>query len=229
MILSTDIFHVHSFRCGHAQHISDEAYITKAIQQGATGIWFTDHAPFPGDPFGNRMAYRELTEYVSTLSDYKSKYAGKIKIHIGLEIEYFPSYQSYYEDLRANRQIELLLLGQHMAEEKRGQYTFDWSSQRLEQEEYSVLGQAISEGIRSGYFGAVAHPDRIFRRRTKWDCDMQKSAMDIINVAKHQGVPLEINVDSMRRSNHYWPQFWEIASGHVKTITGVDAHTVKDI
>ena len=71
MELASDIFHVHTFRCGHAEDISDKKYIEKAIELGATGIWFTDHAPFPGDPFGNRMKYSELEEYVSTLLRYK--------------------------------------------------------------------------------------------------------------------------------------------------------------
>lgn len=50
-IKSTDIFHVHTYRCGHAEEVGDEEYVIKAIELGATGIWFTDHAPFPGDPF----------------------------------------------------------------------------------------------------------------------------------------------------------------------------------
>jgi histidinol-phosphatase (PHP family) len=53
---------VHTYRCGHAENVSDEEYIKKAISLGASGIWFTDHAPFPGDPFGNRMKYSELDE-----------------------------------------------------------------------------------------------------------------------------------------------------------------------
>ena len=46
-IREKDIFHVHTFRCGHAENVSDEEYIKKAISLGASGIWFTDHAPFP--------------------------------------------------------------------------------------------------------------------------------------------------------------------------------------
>lgn len=45
----TDLFHVHTFRCKHAEETGDEEYIKKAIKLGKTGIWFTDHAPFPGN------------------------------------------------------------------------------------------------------------------------------------------------------------------------------------
>ena len=63
------IFHVHSYRCRHAEEVSDEEYIRLGIELGATDIWFTDHAPFPGDPFGARMKFSELDEYLVTLSD----------------------------------------------------------------------------------------------------------------------------------------------------------------
>ncbi|MBQ2577396.1 MAG: PHP domain-containing protein [Lachnospiraceae bacterium] len=43
-----EIFHVHTFRCGHAAEVEDEAYVKKAIELGADKITFTDHAPFPG-------------------------------------------------------------------------------------------------------------------------------------------------------------------------------------
>ena len=48
-------FHVHTYRCGHAENISDETYVKKAIELGVKSIWFTDHAPFPDNPFGARM------------------------------------------------------------------------------------------------------------------------------------------------------------------------------
>ena len=113
------LFHVHTFRCGHAEMVSDEEYIKKAIGLRATDICFTDHAPFPGNPFGGRMKYEELPEYISTLKNLKEQYQRKIKIHIGLEIEYFSRYDQsgYYQELSNNPDLEILLLGQHMAED----------------------------------------------------------------------------------------------------------------
>ena len=112
-----NIFHVHTYRCGHAEVIPDEAYVKKAIELGAAEIWFTDHAPFPGNPFGSRMAYDQLEEYLTTLYNLKQKYTD-IDIHIGLETEYFPHFdnEGYYKHLRSVPEIEMLLLGQHMAE-----------------------------------------------------------------------------------------------------------------
>ena len=52
-----NIFHIHSFRCGHAENIPDNYYIMKAIELKADEIWFTDHSPFPNNPFGARMKF----------------------------------------------------------------------------------------------------------------------------------------------------------------------------
>lgn len=229
-ISHSDIFHVHTYRCGHAENVPDECYIKKAIAAGASGIWFTDHVPFPGDPFGGRMKYSELGEYLATLSELKAKYAGIINVHIGFETEYFPSFDSsgYYKELKANPHVELLLLGQHMAETSPDKYTFSWSHNKLDKEEYIVLGNAEIQGIRSRYFDVIAHPDRIFRRKTAWSADMQLMAENIIHAAQDCKVLLEQNESSKRHLHHYWPEFWDIANDEV-TVSGLDAHSLAEI
>ena len=100
------IFHIHTYRCGHASSESDEAYVKKAIELGAESITFTDHTPFPGDTFTGRMKYCQLDEYLLSLSDLKQKYAGAIDVHIGLEVEYMPSFRDYYKELKENDNID---------------------------------------------------------------------------------------------------------------------------
>ena len=81
------VFHVHTKRCGHASDEPDELYIKRAVEMGAESITFTDHAPFPNDPFNGRMKYSQLEEYIASLKQLKEKYNGIIDVHIGLEIE----------------------------------------------------------------------------------------------------------------------------------------------
>ena len=209
------LFHVHTFRCGHAEMISDEEYIQKAIDLGATDIWFTDYAPFPGNPFGGRMKCEELLEYISTLKGLKKQYQRQIKIHIGLEIEYFSGYDQsgYYKELSSNPDLEILLLGQHMAEdpEDRKHYNFEWPKERLLEDEYTALGDAMITGMKTGCFKIVAHPDRIFRRQKIWTLEMEAVAVRVIDAAVQSGLPLEKICSSMRHKHHYWKEFWEIA------------------
>ena len=223
------IFHIHTHRCEHAEGVPDEAYVQKALALGASEIWFTDHAPFPGDPFRNRMRYAQLEEYLSTLTELKHRYNGIV--HIGLEIEYFPSYdkEGHYQELLRDNRLEVLVLGQHMAEDTPGSYTFSWDKGRLAKEEYIALGNAVCEGMGKGYFSVLAHSDRIFRRQRAWTEDMQQIANKIIQTAAENNVPLELNMHSVAMKHQYWPEFWESLLPESKVLVGLDAHSVDEL
>ena len=227
----TDIFHVHSYRCGHAENVPDEAYVKKAIELGASGIWFADHAPFPGNPFGNRMQMDELQEYLDTLSDLKKKYEDSIEIKAGLEIEFFPSFCAYYATLKDKQGLDFLLLGQHMYEITPGEYSFSLAPEQKNQEEYHGLGEAIIEGLNTGLFDVLAHPDRIFRRRKKepWNEGFEAMSRAIIKTAVCNGVILERNIESMQRKYCYKKEFWDMVPEEAKTVYGLDAHSLEDL
>lgn len=227
-----EIFHVHSYRCNHAEDVPDEEYVKKAIELGASDIWFTDHAPFPNDPFGARMSYFQLDEYLGTLSSLKKKYSD-INIHIGLETEYFPHFDKsgYYAHLRSFEDIEMLLLGQHMAEmsDSPPAYSFSESKEYLEENEFRLLGRAIVQGIGTGYFYAVAHPDRIFRRCNEWTADMEAVSLEIIEAAMAADIPLEINLSSIEFTGAYRKEFWQLVPDKAKCIVGFDAHSIYEM
>lgn len=226
------IFHVHTYRCHHAENIPDESYIKKAVALGVSDIWFTDHAPFPGDPFSSRMAYAELEEYFRTLRKLKQQYSS-LKIHIGLEIEYFPHFDKmgYYRYLRSLPDLEMLLLGQHMAEisDSPPSYSFSESKEFLTENEYRLLGAAIIQGAKTGYFNAIAHPDRIFRRCPVWTSVMEDTAAAIIQTAAAMHLPLEMNLSSVEKPANYKQQFWELVPDGAEKIAGLDAHSLHEM
>lgn len=220
------VFHVHTKRCGHASDEPDEFYIKRAVEMGAESITFTDHAPFPKDPFTGRMKYSQLEEYIASLKQLKEKYNGIIDVHIGLEIEYIPSYWSYYEKLRANKDLEILLLGQHHYELSRGVYSFNTTSP---DNEYVGICKAINEGISTGLFDAVAHPDRAFRMERNWDKGMAAFSNKIIDNAMKHNVKLEKNYSSMKKEGLYWKDFWRMLTDESNVIYGCDAHSVDSL
>jgi len=71
MMQNESVFHVHTYRCGHASDELEPEYIVRAIELGAREIVFTDHAPFPGDPFWNRMSIDELQDYLTYTKELK--------------------------------------------------------------------------------------------------------------------------------------------------------------
>ena len=162
-MLGKYVFHVHTRRCGHAEEIEDETYILRAIDIGADSIYFTDHAPFPKNPFRNRMDFEQLDEYLTILKNLRDKYENTIQVKIGLEAEYLPSFSDYYELLRNKDDIDLLILGQHHSEIAPGKYTFELDDKS---EEWKYLMDGQIEGAESGYFDVVAHPDRLLRGKS---------------------------------------------------------------
>ena len=224
-----NLFHVHTYRCRHAQEISDEAYVLRAIELGAKDLWFSDHAPFPGNPFGHRMKYEQLPEYLDTLTRLKEKYQDKLRIHVGLETEYFEPYEAYYQELKQEKRLDFLLLGQHMGLISPGKYTFDLPKDELAEKEAIYLLKGVIQGMQTGYFAYCAHPDRAFRRRRSWTKDMEDMAKQVILAAKENHVVLEKNLSSKATEYYYWPEFWELVPPEVRTIIGYDAHALSEL
>lgn len=222
-----ELFHIHTYRCGHAENISDEAYVLKAIECGATGITFTDHAPFPGNPFGNRMRYEELPGYLSALKALKEKYKDTLDIKIGLEVEYLPSFIEYYQELCRSGDFDLLMIGQHMYEVSPRNYSFDYPELKLV--EYQGCLNAVIEGIQTGLFNVVAHPDRAFRRVQEWDKECEDISKRLIDVAQKHDVMLEQNYSSMKRRNNYRKEFWQLVGAKDNVIQGIDAHRIREL
>lgn len=224
-----EIFHVHTYRCMHASNEDDEAYIKRAVQLGAGKITFTDHAPFPDNPFGNRMQMDELEEYTCTLETLKEKYKANIEVNIGLEIEYLPSFHKYYEWLYQTKKCDILMIGQHFYECKEQKYSFSLDAEVLKREEAEGLCCAIIEGMKTGFFQVVAHPDRIFRKCECWNAKMEQLSRDIISVAEENNIILERNLSSRKKPNQYWEEFWRMVPCLANTIVGIDAHSVNEL
>ena len=110
-----------------------------------------------------------------------------------------------------------------------GTYSFAWDKEKMECDEYKALGNAICEGIESGYFQAVAHPDRIFRRRKQWDDDMQAVSDQIISEAVARHIPLELNMHAVACKHQYWAQFWKSVRQDNNIIIGLDVHSLNEM
>ena len=200
-MMQKKIFHVHGYRCKHASEESDEAYVKKAIELGAEKIVFTDHAPFPGDPFHYRMLMDEFPEYLSVLRKLKMKYMDKIDVKIGLEIEFIPIFTDYYKSLLNDHKLEVLLLGQHFSMLTDGRYSFELKDKS---EEHKILAEGMIAGMETELFQVVAHPDQIFRRLKVWNEETESIAQEIKSCAHHSGIILEQNVSNMFDNKLYF-------------------------
>ena len=228
-------YHTHTTRCGHA-YGTDEAYVKAAIQKGYKVLGFSDHIFFPGihQP-GMRGDFALLEEYIQSIRSLQLKYKDQIKIYLGFEAEYYPEFETYYQDLFKGYQFDYLLLGQHFRFSN-GQFPVYYGSIQspLLLNEYA---DSVIRAMKTGYFSYLAHPDLFMMGYTPgWDEHTEKISIMMIEASIKYDVPLELNLGGINgrgwmtigQENRYpypHPKFWELVGKfQASTIIGVDCH-----
>lgn len=231
-------YHTHTFRCGHAGKFCDEEYVLAAIACGMDVLGFSDHIPWPYvSEFRQprvRMDVEALPDYIASVLELREKYKDQIRILVGLECEYFPPYLSWLKEQK--EALDYLILGNH------------WSPCNENEEPY--FGRAAdpelvkqyfhytTEGMESGLFACVAHPDLVFMNYPEFDQSCIEESYAFCRRAKELDIPLEYNLQGIRHKEsgksaglgYPYPGFWEIAKEMgCKAIIGHDAHNPKHL
>lgn len=227
-------YHTHSEYCGHAEGCL-ENYIKKACSLGLTALGFSEHAPFPGNPFGMRMDFNSLPDYVDELIFLRQKYSNQIQLHIGLEIEYLDAFATYYPLLFSEYGIEYLIMGQHffMGPDKKCYNLYDNS---FPSSHLITHAENMVKGMETGYFKYIAHPDLMFIRDYGMDAFCKKAISTLVNGCEKGHFMLELNANGFRRGKQDYSDglrfpypvdvFWqEVAKTDIPVIIGSDSHS----
>lgn len=216
-------YHTHTHRCNHAE-TGERRYVETALKEGFRILGFADHVPQPYTDFrsGMRMQPEETADYVNTIAALKEEFRGEIDIHIGFEVEYFPTLFGDLLRMLEPHPYEYLILGQHFLDhEKGGTYV----ATPCEDEAGLIhFVDQCTEALHTGAFSCFVHPD-IFRfvgDETVYRTHMRRLCRE----ARACGVPLEYNLLGYGTHRHYPnPIFWEEAAAvGNKVILGWDAH-----
>ncbi len=194
---------------------------------------FSDHAPFrQNDGFGLywRVQEDELSDYISELRLIRDKYIGKTELNIGFEMEY---YRESFDKMLETAVLaggEYIILGQHFLDEEaeRSSANFHTIVPTDSEEKLRAYADTVSEGIRTGKFTYVAHPDIM---NFTGDAELYRKEMSkICEASKECGVPLEINLLGIREGRNYpCSAFWQLAGEIGAPVTfGFDAHRAID-
>lgn len=216
--------HTHTPRCRHAIGAEQE-YVEEAIAAGYEALGFSDHTPywFPGDYYSHmRMYPDELQNYADTVRALQKQYAGKIRIPLGLEVEYYPS---LFPDLLPRLRdagIEYFLLGQHWnGDEMDAEYNGRPSDSKEKLEQHC---DQVIEAMHTGLFTYIAHPDilNFVGERKLYQSQIRR----LCQAAKACKLPLEINLLGINEGRYYPNRlFWEVAAEEGnQVVIGSDAH-----
>ena len=233
-------YHTHTTRCGHAEG-TEEEYIQTALRCGYQVLGFSDHTPWayatPGFVSRIRMLPGQLEDYVSTLTALREKYAGRIRLHIGLEAEYFPAYLDWLREETERLGIEYLILGCHYDttdEQDARARRFGASSSSAHGRRYA---EQVAAGLETGLYRYLAHPDLFLNRVTAFDAEAEKACREICETAARLDIPLEYNMAGLTLQGrpdgslgYTRDEFWRIAAEYpVRAIVGCDAHAPAEL
>ena len=224
-------YHTHTTRCHHATG-SDEEFVLSAIKGGYQELGFSDHTPWKYNTnyvSDIRMTPEELPEYVESLRSLREKYKDQISLKIGLECEYFPDYLHWLKGVIKEYELDYVIFGNHHfhTDEK-----FPYFGRHTDTVDMLELYEEMAiEGMESGLFAYLAHPDLFMRSYPRFDRHCKLVSRHICRTAARLNLPLEYNLGYEDYNDEHGittiphPDFWEIAAHEGCTaIIGVDAH-----
>lgn len=224
-------YHTHTPRCKHAAG-SEKEYIETAVRCGYRALGFTDHMawPFPNGYISPiRMSVSELPDYAATVHQLSEAYAGKIRVYLGAECEYFPDYLPWLLEQKERFGMDYLILGVHCPPNEDGHRNFAEATTPQELGRYTELAIA---GMESGLFSCLCHPDLPLKSYPHFDRFARQMSEELCDAALRLDMPLEFNLAGIKLrgavpTGHGYTsdEFWEIAAGKgCRAILAADAH-----
>ncbi|MGP1431118.1 MAG: histidinol-phosphatase [Treponema sp.] len=230
-------FHTHTYLCKHAEGIPRD-YVQKAAEVGCGALGFSDHCPYPHDDmwFYCRMAASELPYYIKLVDD--AKQHAPFPVYLGFECEWSPQHRNWFQDeLLGHCKADYLVLGSHWVPiHGRPEYIPMVAEKRYLRKyiDFTI------EGMRSGLYAFLAHPDLFLSGQMELDAECLACADALIDAANDLGMPLEINgcgliKPRIRRDygeDYQYPvgAFWErAAKKNARIICNSDAHQIEQV
>ena len=241
-------YHTHTYRCGHADlDYADEEYVVDFIKMGFKKAAFTDHCPEKNEidkRTNMRMKYSERIGYLESINKLKEKYADKIEIQTGYEVEYLPGEEENLKELK--QETDMLILGQHFVYDNNRNLKIYKRGIEFTDEELIRYAEYVKKAMELNLPDIIAHPDVYMLSRNNFGEVEEKVANIICEASEKYNIPLEINLNNIyynlyfmnkdnltieekkeMLSNVIYPcrGFWNAVSKYnIKVLYGIDVH-----
>jgi histidinol-phosphatase (PHP family) len=229
--------------------MKDEDYVKEYIEEGFEKIAFTDHCPWGKEietRTNARMLLSEKEEYLDSIKKLKEKYAGKIEIQSGFEVEYLPGKEKDLIELK--KETDKIVLGQHMVYDDNDNIKYTHGGEKYTDTELIKYAEYIVKGMEYNIPDIIAHPDLFTYVREGFGELEAKISNMICEAAEKYNVVLELNLHDIfkkvyqknvkeknlsmdkkreRIKDVQYPckNFWKIATNYdIKVAFGLDIH-----
>ena len=217
--------HNHTALCNHATGEISQ-YIDAAIAAGTQVFGFSDHAPMNYDE-EYRMKFSQMDAYEAAVLAAREKYADKIKIMLGYEVDFL---EGFMDERVLARKVDYFIGSVHFI----GSWGFDnpefigeYKNRDIDQiwRDYFAC---VAASAKCGKFDVIGHMDlmKIFKFMPR--ADIKILALPAIKEIKRANLAVEINSAGLKkpiREQYPSKQILELAAEFDLAISfGSDAH-----
>ncbi|SCN21510.1 Histidinol-phosphatase [Clostridium sp. N3C] len=249
--------HIHSPYCPHGTDDSFDLYVNRALEIGLKEISFMEHMPLPGNfmdsAFLSECSPTEevIEEYFKELDFIKNKYKDKIKINIGLEVDYVEGYEKKITKLldKYGSFLEDSILSVHFLKVEDEYLAVDFSSEefgrmveklggvdKVYSKYYETLLKSIKADLGTFKPKRIGHPTLV--RKFNLDFPLEYRNIDlieeIVNEIKARDYEIDYNTAGLRknRCGETYPSgvFLDLAKQYdIRMVYGSDSHSASDV
>jgi histidinol-phosphatase (PHP family) len=249
--------HIHSPFCPHGTKDNMENYVEKAIKLGFEEISFTEHAPFPNGfvdstpTEDSAMSMYELEEYLIEVKKLKIEFNKKIKINVGLEIDYIEGFEeeTKYFLNKYGPQLDDAILSVHFLKNGSRYDCVDYSPDlfnkmisnygsidQIYQKYFETVKKSINANLgiykpkRMGHITLI----KKFHKKFPAKQSFEKEIWDLLKLVKEKEYELDYNGAGTAKPlcRETYPPDWVIAKAkklQIPLVYGSDAHQVKEL
>ncbi|OOM79485.1 histidinol-phosphatase HisJ [Clostridium sp. BL-8] len=249
--------HIHSPYCPHGTKDDFELYIEKALKEGLEEMTFTEHMPFPGyfiedKEFLDECAPNDeaITMYFRDVEKLKEKYSAKIKINLGLEVDFIEGYEEKTKNLLNTYGSKLNdgLLSVHFVKIGDEYIAIDGkdgfeaalkalgTTEKVYDAYYETLLKAIKADLGEYKPHRIGHPNliRIFNNLYPIEYKNKELLEEIVKEIKNRDYEVDVNTAGLRKPYcgeiYVSGIFKELVDQYgVKKVYGSDSHTASDV
>ena len=218
-------YHSHSLYCDGRAGMED--FVRFALSEGFTSYGFSSHAPLPFSTAWT-MEWDIMDDYLSEFHRLKEKYAGRIELYIGLEIDYLdetynasiPYFQELPLDYRIGS-IHFLPVSERLVEENMvcidGSFReYAHSVERHFGGDVRLLVKRFFDTtmkmIEAGGIDIVGHMDKIYMNGQKYEIfnfeeDWYRKPFEAcLDLVQEKGLMVEVNTKNWTKKKELYPR-----------------------